>query len=265
MWRSTPFQTPRRVRRMARRRHTQITERSRAEHEYKKQSRERRGRKSRAAVERGMEDWRKNRGRRGQEGRAYPQSGAGDGGGGGEVLETVADGAGVSVVDGAEVVDADGTWVADSGSQAPPARRSISGEPTRSSLSLSPPFPSLDWRESDGCVFGGRYARAAPSFPRARTSVSCAHATLRSFPRARNALRFPRARNPRLPAPARGFPPALARARRPPRASRRHGDDLGCKATPYARMPWRARRHGSKNARTTRRRLGDALKTMVYT
>ena len=105
-----------------------------------------------------MEDWRKNRGRRGQEGRAYPQSGAGDGGGGGEVLETVADGAGVaagftatdgagvSVVDGAEVADADGTWVADSGSQAPPARRSISGEPTRSSLSLSPPFPSLDWR-----------------------------------------------------------------------------------------------------------------------
>jgi len=189
---------------MVRRRHTQITERSRAEHEYKKQSRERRGRKSRAAVERGMEDWRKNRGRRGQEGRAYPQSGAGDGGGGGEVLETVADGAGVtagftatdgagvSVVDGAEVADADGTWVADSGSQAPPARRSISGEPTRSSLSLSPPFPSLDWRESDGCVFGGRYARAAPSFPRARASVSCAHATLRSFPRARNALRFSR-------------------------------------------------------------------------
>ena len=143
---------------MARRRHTQITERSRAEHEYKKQSRERRGRKSRAAVERGMEDWRKNRGRRGQEGRAYPQSGAGDGGGGGEVLETVADGAGVaagftatngagvSVVDGAGVADADGTWVADSGSQAPPARRSISGEPTRSSLSLLPPFPSLDWR-----------------------------------------------------------------------------------------------------------------------
>jgi len=122
---------------MARRRHTQITERSRAEHEYKKQSRERRGRKSRAAVERGMEDWRKNRGRRGQEGRTYPQSGAGDGGGGGEVLETVADGAGVSVVDGAEVADADGTWVADSGSQAPPARRSISGEPTRSSLPLA--------------------------------------------------------------------------------------------------------------------------------
>ena len=118
MRRSTPFQTPRRVRRMARRRHTQITERSRAEHEYKKQSRERRGRKSRAAVERGMEDWRKNRGRRGQEGRAYPQSGAGDGGGGGEVLETGADGAGVSVVDGAEVVDTDGTWVA--GAAGPP-------------------------------------------------------------------------------------------------------------------------------------------------
>ncbi|CAD6266377.1 unnamed protein product [Miscanthus lutarioriparius] len=125
------------------------------------------GRKSRAAVERGMEDWRKNRGRRGQEGRAYPQSGAGDGGGGGEVPKTVADGAGVaagftamdgagvSVVDGAEVADADGTWVADSGSQAPPARRPISGEPPRSSLSLSPPFPSLDWCESDGCVFGG--------------------------------------------------------------------------------------------------------------
>ena len=129
----------------------------------------------------------------------------------------------------------------------PAARFQVS---RRAPLSLSPPFPSLDWRESDGCVFGGRYARAAPSFPRARASVSCAHATLRSSPRARNALRFPRARNPRLPAPARGFPPALARARRPPRASRRHGDDLGCKVTPYARMPWRARRHGSKNART---------------
>jgi len=101
----------------------------------------------------------------------------------------------------------------------PAARFQVS---RRAPLSLSPPFPSLDWRESDGCVFGGRYARAAPSFPRARASVSCAHATLRSFPRAGNALRFPRARNPRLPAPARGFPPALARARRPPRASRRH-------------------------------------------
>jgi len=131
----------------------------------------------------------------------------------------------------------------------PAARFQVS---RRAPLSLSPPFPSLDWRESDGCVFGGRYARAAPSFPRARASVSCAHATLRSFPRVRN---------PRLPDSARGFPPALSRARRPPRASRRHGDDLGCKATPYARMPWRARRHGSKNARTTS--LGDALKTMV--
>jgi len=42
-----------------------------------------------------------------------------------------------------------------------------------------------------------------------------------------------------FPSPARGFPPALARAQRPPRASRRHGDDLGCKATPYASpTPW---------------------------
>ena len=61
-----------------------------------------------------------------------------------EDIPAVTDGAGITVVDGAEVTDADGTWVADSGSQAPPARRSISGEPTRSSLSLSPPFPSLD-------------------------------------------------------------------------------------------------------------------------
>jgi len=132
-----------------------------------------------------MEDWRKNRGRRGQEGRAYPQSGAGDGGGGGEVLETVADGAGVAagftatdgagvlVVDRAEVADVDGTWVADSGSQAPPARRSISGEPTRSSLPLaSLSLPRLArvrwmrlWREvcarcslfpARSCARGGR-------------------------------------------------------------------------------------------------------------
>ena len=77
----------------------------------------------------------------------------------------------------------------------------------------------------------------------------------RDFPSPARAIPAFPARNPRLPAPARGFPPALARARRPPRASRRHGDDLGCKATPYARMSWRARRHGSKNARTTRCRL----------
>ena len=151
------------------------------------------GRKSKATVERGVEDWRKNRGRRGQEGRAYPQSGAGDGGGGGEVPETVADGAGVaagftatdgagvSVVDGAEVADADGTWVADSGSQAPPARRSISGEPTRSSLPLaSLSLPRLArvrwmrlWREvcARCSLFPARSrlcflrARNAPLFP----------------------------------------------------------------------------------------------------
>jgi len=202
---SNPFQMPRRVRRMVRQRHTQITERSRAEHEYKKQSRERRGRKSRAAVERGMEDWRKNRGRRGQEGRAYPQSGAGDGGGGGEVLETVADGAGVaagftatdgagvSVVDGAEVADADGTWVADSGSQAPPARRSISGEPTRSSL----PLASLSLP---------RLARVR--WMRLWREV-CARCSL--FP-ARSRLCFLRARNAPL------FPPRAQRAAFSPRA-----------------------------------------------
>ena len=120
---------------------------------------------------------------------------------------------------------------------------------------LSPsrlPFPpSTGASQMDASLAGGMRAllplsRAlAPLFP-ARTQRSAlppARATRCVFPA------FP-ARNPRLPAPARSFPPALARARRPPRASRRHGDDLGCKATPYARMPWRARRHGSKNART---------------
>jgi hypothetical protein len=41
------------------------------------------------------------------------------------------------------------------------------------------------------------------------------------------------------------------------------GDDFGRKATPYARMPRRARRRDTKLARTTRRRLGDALITFA--
>ena len=131
----------------------------------------------------------------------------------------------------------------------PAARFQVS---RRAPLSLSPPFPSLDWRESDGCVFGGRYARAAPSFPRARASVSCAHATLRSFPRARNALRFSR------------LSCAQSQASRPRARFSSCARARGVRLEQVdARMSWRARCHGSKNARTTRCRLGDALKTMI--
>ena len=129
---------------------------------------------------------------------------------------------------------------------------------------LSPsrlPFPpSTGASQMDASLAGGMRAllplsRAlAPLFPARtqRSALSPAHATRCVFPA------FP-ARNPRLPAPARGFPPALARARRPPRASRRH-----------MATTWGARRRHTRGCRgepdamvqKTPGRQGVALKTM---
>jgi hypothetical protein len=101
-----------------------------------------------------------------------------------EDIPTVADGVGITVVDEAEVTDVDGAGVAARGRR----RRLISGAPPRSSLSVSPPFPSLTPPFPSLArmrSLGGRYTRAAPPFPPARSaSFSHARAMRCSFPRA---------------------------------------------------------------------------------
>jgi hypothetical protein len=107
-------------------------------------------------------------------------------------------------------------------------------------LSLSLSLSQLT-RWGLGAIFGGRCKRAAASFP-ARTHCSAI------FPRERAAPLF----SARFSIP-----------RRPPQRNRRLGDAFGREATPYATRARRPRRPVSNPARTTSRRLGDALKTMV--
>jgi hypothetical protein len=120
------------------------------------------------------------------------------------------------------LTDADVTWVEDSGSQASPARRPISGEPPRSSLPLSPPFPSLSrlarLRESDGFA-GGMRARLPLSRVLAPLFPACGQRAA-------------------LSPGGRVFPCV----RRPPQRIRRLGDVFCPKATPYASKLRRARR-----------------------
>jgi len=134
------------------------------------------------------------------------------------------------------------------GGAAPPdcsSPRRISGPagPLLSSPLSSLPF-SLNWRGR-----GPRRARAGYTPAMSPARASPCHS---------------RARASRLPLHTRLFPPFFLRARDflPGVASvGRQGDAFINEATPYARKSWRAGRRDSEIARTTRRRLGDAMAT----
>jgi len=112
------------------------------------------------------------------------------------------------------------------------------------SLPSSPLFPSLNWRGR-----GLRCARVGytPAISYARASPLSLPACLASAP---SRAPFPRV-----------FP-ASARLSTRVVPVQRHGDAFLHEVTPYARKSWRAGRPDSEIARTTRRCLGDAIKTM---